>query len=176
MERLATWGWRRFGAGYFKAYAVFEVVSALTITIATLGLLTLYEPVSGAQFLRIGLFGSACVLLSLLVGAHKVMPKAQPLLTWVKSGRAPEHAPEAWRAAIALPVEFVTRAAWLPVVLVALPMSIFVTVDLGLPAYSELFLFAGILVAIAYAAVLHFFGAELALRPVVHDMALQLPP
>jgi class 3 adenylate cyclase len=176
MERLARWGWRRFGPGYFKAYAAFEVLSALTIALATLGLLTLYERVSGAQFVRIGLFACACVLISLLVGARKVLPKAKPLLDWADGPRGREGAPEAWRSAIALPVEFVTRAAWLPALLVALPVSIFVTAELGLPAYSELFLFAGILVAVAYAAVLHFFGAELALRPVVHDIALQLPP
>jgi adenylate cyclase len=176
MERLASWGWRRFGVGYFRAYAVLEVVSALTIALATLGLLTLYERVTGAEFVRIALFACACVFLSLLVGARKVLPKARPLLRWVTRGKSPDDAPEAWRAAIALPVEFVTRAAWLPVVFVALPTSVFVTVELGLPAYSEIFLFAGILVAVGYAAVLHFFGGELALRPVVHEIALQLPP
>src|SRR3954447_10296611 len=176
MERLTKWGWHRFGVGYFHAYTVLEVVSAFVIAIATLGLLTLYEPVSGAQFLRIALVACGCVLVSLTVGARKVLPKARPLMRWAKRGKSPDDAPEAWRAAIALPVEFVTRAAWLPVVFVALPMSVFVTAELGLPAYSELFLFAGILVAVGYAAVLHFFGAELALRPVVHDIAIQLPP
>jgi adenylate cyclase len=176
MERLASWGWRRFGVGYFYAYGVLEVVSALVITLATLGLLTLYERVTSGQFLRLALVSAVCVLFSLVVGTHKVLPKTIPLLRWVKRGKSRSDAPEAWRAAIALPVEFVTRAAWLPVVFVALPMSVFVTVELGLPAYSEIFLFGGILVAIGYGAVLHFFGAELALRPVVHDIAVQLPP
>jgi adenylate cyclase len=176
MERLASWGWRRFGVGYFRAYTVFEVGSAIVIAIATLGLLTLYEPVSGEQFVRIALLGCACVLVSLAVGARKVFPKAKPLVRWVANGKSPRDAPDAWRAAIALPVEFVTRAAWLPVVFVALPMSVFVTAELSLPAYSELFLFAGILVAVGYGAVLHFFASELALRPVVHEIALQLPP
>jgi class 3 adenylate cyclase len=176
MERLARWGWRRFGVRYFWAYAVLEVVSAFTIAIATLGLLTLYEPVSGTEFLRIALLACACVLVSFAVGAYKVLPGGKPLLRWVKQGRQPDDAPAAWRAAIALPVDFVTRAAWLPVVFVALPMSLYVTYELELPAYSELFLFGGILVAVGYAAVLHFFGAELALRPVVHEIALQLPP
>ncbi|MEA2423202.1 MAG: adenylate cyclase [Thermoleophilaceae bacterium] len=176
METLARWGWSRFGARYFKAYIAFEILSALTITLATLGLLTLYEPVSGAQFARIGLFSCACVLVSLAVGSKKVLPKARPLLRWAAGPRGREGAPEAWRSAISLPVEFVSRAAWLPVVLVALPVSIFMTVELSLPTYSEAILFAGGLVSIAYAAVLHFFGSELALRPVVHDIALQLPP
>src|SRR3954447_17376201 len=176
MERLAGWGWRRFGVRYFWAYMALEVVSAFVIAIATLGLLTLYEHVSGEQFLRIALVACLCVLVSLAVGAHKVLPKARPLLRWAKGGKPSHDAPEAWRAAIALPVDFVTRAAWLPAVFVALPMSVYVTSELGLPAYSELFLFGGILVAVGYAAVLHFFGSELALRPVVHEIALPLPP
>src|SRR3954454_8118357 len=176
METLARWGWRRFGVRYFWAYTALEVVSAFVIAIATLGLLTLYEHVSAEQFVRIALVACVCVLVSLAVGAHKVLPGAKPLLRWAEGGRSPRDAPEAWRAAIALPVDFVTRAAWLPAVFVALPMSLYVTAELGLPAYSELFLFAGILVAVGYAAVLHFFGAELALRPVVHEIALQLPP
>src|SRR4051794_23133845 len=176
METLARWGWRRFGVRYFWAYTALEVVSAFVIAIATLGLLTLYEHVSAEQFVRIALVACVCVLVSLAVGAHKVLPGAKPLLRWAEGGRSPRDAPEAWRAAIALPVDFVTRAAWLPVVFVALPMSLYVTYELELPAHSELFLFAGVLVAGGYAAVLHFFGAELALRPVVHEIALQLSP
>jgi class 3 adenylate cyclase len=176
MERLAWWGWRRFGTGYFIAYAAFEVVSALTITIAALGLLTLYEPVSDTDFLHIALFSCACVLVSLAVSARKLRRMAKPLLTWVYGARGREHAPEAWRTAISLPLDFVTRGGWLPVALVAVPVSFFTTVQLALPAYSVAIVFAGALVAVAYAAILHFFAAELALRPVVHDIALQLPP
>jgi adenylate cyclase len=151
------------------------VLSALAITVGTLGLLTLYTRVTPSEFLQIALFTCACVTLSLLLGARKVVRKAVPLFRWARSlGR--DGAPEAWRAAVSLPLDFVTRAAWFPVVFVALPVSIFVTLDLGLPAYSQPILFAGALVAVAYAAILHFFGAELALRPVVHDIALQLPP
>ena len=32
------------------------------------------------------------------------------------------------------------------------------------------------MIAVAYAAVLHFFAAELFLRPVIEDIARQLPP
>jgi class 3 adenylate cyclase len=176
MEKLARWGWRRLGPRYFKAYAGFEVVSALLITVATLGLFSLYEPVSGAEFARIALVSCACVMVSITVGTYKFARKARPLIQWARGPRSHEHAPEAWRTAISLPVEFVTRGAWLPVVLVVAPVSVYITVALDLPAYSALILFGAALVAVAYAAVLHFFGSELALRPVVHDIALKLPP
>jgi adenylate cyclase len=173
MERLANWGWGRFGVRYFKLYAAFEVVSAFLIVVGTLGLLTLYEKVSAPEYWRSVLFSCACVAVSLSVGTWKFKRRARPLLEWAE-GRG--GAPEAWRTAISLPVEFVTRGAWLPVALVAAPVSVFITVELDLPAYSVGILFGGALVAVAYAAVLHFFGSELALRPVVHDIALQLPP
>jgi class 3 adenylate cyclase len=176
MERLARWTWRRLGARYFKAYAAFEVVSALLITVGTLGLFSLYESMSGAEFLRIALVSCACVMVSITVGTYKVARRARPLLEWARGSRGHDKAPEAWRTAISLPVEFVTRGAWLPVVFVVAPVSVYITVELGLPAYSVLILFASALVAVGYAAVLHFFGSELALRPVVHDIAMQLPP
>ena len=176
MERLARWGWRRFGARYFQAYGAFELVSALAITVGALGLLTLYEHVTATEFTRIVLFSCACVLVSLAAGTAKAFKIGRPLLAWARGPRGREGAPEAWRTAISLPVQFVTRALWLPVVFVAVPVSLYVTVELELPAYSALALFLGALVSVAYAAVLHFFASELALRPVVHDIAQQLPP
>src|SRR3954454_12075050 len=176
MERLARSSWHRFGARYFKLYAAFEVVSAFLIVVGTLGLLTLYEKVSAGEFWRTVLFSCACLAVALSVGSWKFAREALPLLEWARGPRGSDGAPEAWRTAISLPVEFVTRGAWLPVVLVVAPVSVFITATLDLPAYSVLILFAAALVAVAYAAVLHFFGSELALRPVVHDIALQLPP
>src|SRR3954463_12637941 len=176
MERLAAWGWRRFGARYFKLYVAFEVVSALLVTLGALGLLTLYEDVSSAQFARVVLFAWACVGVSLVVGTAKVFRMGRPLLAWARGPRGSEGAAEAWRTAIALPVEFVTHAGWVPIALVAVPVSVYTTAELELPVYSGLGLFAGALVSVAYAAVLHFFASELALRPVVNDIAIQLPP
>src|SRR3954471_12838320 len=176
MERLAEWRWGRFRGRHFKLYAGFAVVSAFLIVVGTLGLLTLYEKVSAAEFWRTVLFSCACVAVSLSVGTWKFARKARPLLEWARGPRGGDGAPEAWRTAISLPVEFVTRGAWLPVVLVVAPVSVFITATLDLPGYSVLILFAAALVAVAYAAVLHFFGSELALRPVVHDIAMQLPP
>jgi len=77
---------------------------------------------------------------------------------------------------VELPVEVVTRSLWQPAAFVAVPVSLFVTVYLGLPWYSEVIVFAGAAVAIAYSAVLHFFASEIGLRPVVRDIAMQLPP
>src|SRR6266480_1810526 len=46
---------------------------------------------------------------------------------------------------------------------------------LGLSAWSALPIAAGISVAVIYAAILHFFASELALRPVIEDICPYLP-
>jgi adenylate cyclase len=176
MERLARWGWTRFGARYFLGFLAFELVSAYIIAAGTLALLSLYQRMSPAEYLHILLVSLAGITIGIGFGLWRARGPTQPLLDWARGPRGREGAPEAWRAAVALPVEIVTRSLWQPVVLVAIPVSIFTTLHLGLPWYSELIVLAGAMIAIAYSAVLHFFGSEIALRPVVRDIALQLPP
>jgi adenylate cyclase len=176
MERLARWGWRRFGPRYFLAYFAFELVSAYAIAAGTLALLSLYQRMSLAEYAHIVLLSFLCIALGLGFGIRGARGRAAPLLEWARGPRGRDGAAEAWRAAVGLPVEVVTRSLWQPIVFVAIPVSVFATAHLGLPWYSELIVFAGAMVAIAYSAVLHFFVSEFALRPVVRDIALQLPP
>ena len=58
---------------------------------------------------------------------------------------------------------------------VALPVAVFFTIRFDLPFYSAPIIFAGALVAVAYAAVLHFFAAEQFFRPVIEDICRVLP-
>jgi class 3 adenylate cyclase len=77
---------------------------------------------------------------------------------------------------VALPFRLVRRGDKLAILQVALPVSVFITAELGLPFYSAAFLFLGALVAIAYSAVLHLFAGESAFAPAVRELADQLPP
>jgi class 3 adenylate cyclase len=61
------------------------------------------------------------------------------------------------------------------ILVVALPAAVFGTVELGLAWYAVPLLMLGSLVAIAYAAVLEFFASETALRPIVREVARELP-
>ena len=176
MERAWGWLYRRLGRHYIAAYAVFELFSSFVITLATVGLLTLYQDVSHGEFWAIVLFSEACVLISLAVSVKKVRSFARPLRDWMRGKRDPDTAVEAWRSAISLPIRFVTRASWPPILLIALPISIFVTAVLDLTWYSAGILFFATLVSVGYAALLHFFVSEAALRPVVRHIAEHLPP
>jgi class 3 adenylate cyclase len=175
MERAWGWLYRRLGRFYIAAYAVFEIVSGLLITLGTVGLLALYEEVSVGEYWRIVAVAEICVLASMLVSLKKVRGFTRPLGAWMQGRRDPDTAVEAWRIAVSLPVRFVTRTAWAPVVLLALPISVYVTLELDLPWYSVPILFGATLVSVAYAGLLHFFVSEAALRPVVRDIANHVP-
>jgi class 3 adenylate cyclase len=175
MERLARWGWQRLGRAYLPVYFALELLSALTFALGTVALLSLYQEMTAAEFAHIVLVAWACVAVAMTIGIIVGRPQARPLLEWIRGARGRDGAADAWRAAVALPVEIVMRSLWLPVVVVAIPVSAFVTISLALPWYAELIVLAAAAVAIAYSAVFHFFVSEIAFRPVVQDIASNLP-
>jgi adenylate cyclase len=169
LERL----YRRQGARYFLVYLAIEAVSAFLIAFGTIGLLSLYEPLTAGEFLEILLLVEAAALLVFAFGLKGVVPRARPMLAWVKGDRRDPVA--AWRTAIGLPREFVERTDKEAMLAIGVPAAIFITWRLDLPVYSAAIVFGGALVSIAYAALLHFFASEQFLRPVVRDIARELP-
>jgi len=167
--------YRRLGRLYFVVYGVFNVVSALTICLGTVGLFKLYEDPGTSDFFITLAFAEAVCLLTVIWVIVKGLFVVRPLTRWVGGQRDEASSLEAWRAGVTFPREFVAGVGWKPFALVAIPIAVFVTLYEDLPAYSGLILFAGALVAVAYAAVLHFFASELFLRPVLAHIHEHLP-
>ena len=163
------------GHRYYFAYLGFEFASALTIALATVGIFSLYQRISTTQLHVIAAFAWGCVLVALLAGAKKAYRSSAPLRRWTRGEHGDPGAVEAWRAAVGLPLEFVTRQWWQPIVFLVVPISIFIPAYLGLEPYAGPIVAAGALVAVAYSAVLHFFASELALRPVIEELSEHLP-
>src|SRR3954453_9914175 len=157
MERLASWGWRRFGVRYFGFFFAFELVSAYLIAAGTVALLSFYQRMTLGEYAAIVLLSFVCIAIGIGYGAWGARGRMRPLVEWARGERGRKGAAEAWRSAVELPVEVVARSLWEPVVFVALPVSLFATIYLRLPWYSEIIVFAGAAVAISYSAVLHFF-------------------
>ena len=168
--------YRRLGRHYVWAFIAFDVFSAYVVCISTLGLFALYEDMSKEEFWRIFLFADVCVAAGLGYGLVKARGMTRPLVDWVTKGRRKEGALEAWRTAVGLPREFAVANGWPPFVIVALPVAIYIPMELGLPFWTAPIVFAGTVVAAVYSGILHFFAAELFLRPVVEDICRQLPP
>jgi adenylate cyclase len=165
--------YRRFGKNYFLLYVGFEFVSAFIVCLATVGLFALYTDLSGSRFWTIAAFAEVCVLLSTAFMLWNASKNVRPIVAWMEGQGG---ALEAWRAAVEAPRDLTLRVGWQPFLLIGVPVSIFATILAGLEPYSALIIFAGTAVAVAYAAVLHFFSYEQFLHPVVLDIAEELPP
>ncbi len=99
----------------------------------------------------------------------------RPVDRWLAAGRPADGAAEAWKSAVSAPRRFVAANGWKPYALVSIPIAVFVPWQLGLEAWAAAMVLLGCLIAVAYAAVLHFFASEVFLRPVVQEAAAHLP-
>src|SRR5215208_3834131 len=172
MPFLFERAYRRMGEHYFLLYVAFEFVSAFVVCLATLGLFAMYTDLSGSEFWTIGGFAEACVLVSTAFMMWRASARVRPIVEWI---RGEGDALEAWRAAVEVPRELTLTVGWQPFLLIGVPVSIFATLQADLPPYSAFIIFAGGAVAVAYAAILHFFSYEQFLRPVVEDIVDELP-
>ena len=176
MPFASEWLYKRLGWKYFFAYAAFDVTSALLITAGTLGIFVLYTDVSTEQFWTALVVAELATIAGLIFVMLRAKPLVLPLIGWLRDGKPASGALDAWQRAARLPRDFTVSNGWQPFVIVGVPISILLTIDFGLPWYSALVIFAGGSVAVAYAAILHFFASELTLRPILRDAAALLPP
>jgi len=170
------WLYRKLGRRYFPLFLVFEYVSGTVITLATVGLFSLYEDMSERELWRVALLSLACVTAAMTYYAARVWRLARPLIEWAGgSQRSPEEAPGAWRRAVGLPRQMVATSGRWPFAIANVPTAVYCTVAFDLPWYSVAIIFFAALVAVIYATMLHFFAAEIFLRPVIADIARELP-
>ena len=163
----------RLGKKYFLLYVGFEFLSAFIVCLATVGLFALYTDLSGSRFWRIVVFAEVCVALSTAFMLWTASKRVRPVIDWM-DGHGDALA--AWRAAVEVPRDLTLKVGWQPFLFIGIPVSVFATIEADLEPYEALIIFAGTAVAVAYAAVLHFFSYEQFLRPVVEDIAGELPP
>jgi adenylate cyclase len=167
--------YRRLGAGYFVLYLVFEVASAFLVCLATVGIFTLYTETSAGEFWRVASVAEGAVAVAVAYSAARAWKLTRPVVAWTRAGGPEENALEVWRCAVALPRRLVVANGWPPFAIVGVPVAVYSTLEFELPAYSALIIFAGSMVAVAYAAILNFFASELFLRPVLEHIGTRLP-
>jgi len=172
MPFLFERAYRRLRNNYFLLYVAFEFVSAVLVCLATLGLFSLYTDLSASQFWTIAAFAETCVVLNTAFMVWGARKHVQPMVDWIDGSGG---ALDAWRAAVEVPRKLTLHVGWQPFLLIGAPVSVFATVVADLAAYSAFIIFAGAAVALAYAAILHFFSYEQFLRPVVEDIVEELP-
>ena len=86
MPLMFGWLYRRLGVFYFPLWIAFEFFTAITITLATVGLFALYEDMSVETFWQIVVVAEACVVVALVYTGFRTKHLASPVIRWV--GRA----------------------------------------------------------------------------------------
>jgi adenylate cyclase len=165
----------RLGTRYFGAVLVVQWAFTFMVVLGGVGMLTLYEEMSGGDFLRIALVAEAVVAVENLVATRIAADILRPVRRWLDGRRDERSTVVAWRALAELPVGFLRRWKWVPPLLTIPPVTVYTTIELGLPAFSALVILAGAFVVLSYGGTLRFFTMELAMRPVLEDVARTLP-
>jgi len=177
MERSPLrWLYRKLGAKYPRVMLAAQYQFAHFVGAGGVGLLALYQDLSGWQFLRIFLVSQGLVLLDNLFSIRATFRLLRPADRWLRGDRTPETAIDAWRALAGLPLDFLRalRFAWIGFSI--LPITAYMYLELDSPGIMTfLILMAGTAVVLMYGVFLRFFMTELILHPVIAEVADELP-
>ena len=167
--------WRRLGPRYPRWAFAAGFSFAHVVTFAGLGLLTIYQPMTGEQFWTLAAIAAGLMVVENAIALASVHTLLRPADPWLRGERTPSTARSAWRALAGLPIAFFTRLSGLPVVLNIVPMAVVITVYLALPWYAAFALCAGAAVVLLYGVLVRFFALEVILRPVLEDVSCDVP-
>jgi class 3 adenylate cyclase len=152
-----------------------EFSLAFVVVAAGVLLLTLYVDVSAQQFWRILAVSEVLVALEVLAALAVSLRLVRPADPWLRGERTPDSAVCAWRALAGLPVALLRFGRGFPVVFGTLPISLYVTLELGGSVLSFMAIAAGASVVLAYSVFLRFFAIELSMRPILAEVSAGLP-
>jgi class 3 adenylate cyclase len=167
--------YERLGPRYPRAVLALAFPIAMLVVAGGVLLLNLYVDMSLATFWRLLAVAEALVVVE--IGAalwltHRLIGPADP---WLRGERTPQTALAAWRALAGLQVDMLSFGRGLPVLFNTIPISIYVTLEVGNGFLSFLAIAAGATVVLAYSVFLRFFVTELSMRPVLADISHDLP-
>lgn len=126
-------------------------------------------------------FGAVICLtaVAIVISYFRALRFMVPLRTWIAHANRrddPVLATRAWETAVGVPMEVALKEMKWPILMVAIPGVIAAVFTLDLNPWSVIPLMAGCLFAIGYGSVLHYFGLESGMRPVLKDINRQHAP
>jgi adenylate cyclase len=166
----------RLGARYPRVVLAALFQLSYLVVLGGVWLLDLYVRLEPGQFWRILGVTEAAVAVEIAAALWVAFRHVRPADHWLRGERTPETALAAWRALAGLPLDLIRYMRGLPVVLNIVPISIYLTIEIGGPFFPNvLVLMAGVVVVLAYAMFLRFFAVELALRPLLERISCDVP-
>jgi adenylate cyclase len=180
IERALGRAYKRLGPRYPQAAVVGQIQLGYVVWVLTLAGLATYVDLSAGEFLRLLVFGVAFFVAHNLLYARVVRGLLVPVVGWLRGQRGDRQTVVAWKAAAGLPLELLRRdlrAA--PLALIfwgsTLAFALYAAWELDLPVYGAVVLLVAAPVYLAYYLALSFFLVEQVMRPVLSDIAPQLP-
>ncbi len=175
VPRFVRWLYAKLGSRYPRWALIAQFQVAYLITLAGLGLLLLYQPMSGGQFLLLLAVGEGLVVIENVFASRAVIRLLRPVEAWLAGDRGEAATVTAWRALVDMPWRLTRDRKLKPIFFTLLPWCAFATWELDLSVWSFALLALGACVIFVYGSVLRFLGMELSLRPVLEDVARALP-
>ena len=169
-ERL----YRRLGERYVLFLNLVAGASMPPLTVLCASLAIPYLSLSFGRFLSA--MAVALPWMTVVAGVAELLVarRLRPLTRWLRGGRPAQGASEAWRAAVSeLPRAVVDGGA--AVLIGSIPASVFVASKAGADATRTIAAVAVVAACVLAGGAVHFLVWERALRPVVSDLAAQLP-
>lgn len=173
---VITFLYRRLGRRYPLVFMAAELQTALLIVAGTLALVAVYFDGSTSEYVTVLIVALVLSEGAILASLWRVLPQVRPMSDWIGGARDPESTQRAWSAAISLPVLLLRRDLPIPVLVSVLPTCIVGIVVLELPALAIFPLLGAALVAMGYAAILHYLAVEAGMRPVLLEINSSLSP
>jgi adenylate cyclase len=168
-----TWLYRKLGRHYPTAFIVVELQTAFFVAAGAVALFSFYYSLTRHEFLEVlaitlGLTGIALVWVIV-----RVLKRLGPLTAWIGGARSSEQTAEAWNRAVNLPIELIRKDFHFPI-LVTVVTVVAAVIVLQLSWLAIFPITLGALLAVAYAATLHYLALELAMRPILFDINASL--
>jgi adenylate cyclase len=169
------YAYAKLGRRYPRVVLAAQFQAAHVVVLAGVAMLTLYQEMSTAEFLRLVIVAEILIALENALSLRMVFRVLRPADPWLAGDHSPDAASAAWRALVELPLDYIVRSRFKPLVLSAAPFVAYAAVTLDLDALSVVILIAGGLVVTLYGVALRYFVMELSMRPVLEHVSRDLP-
>ena len=146
------------------------------IVLGGMGLLSLYEPMTEAQFWTLVGVSQAIVAVDNLISIKLTRRMWRPVRAWEGGHRDEQTVVAAWVAIATLPLEHIRQIRKYPFVLGYLPFMVFTTWFLQLEWYGFIIIALAGTVVLACSLIVRYFTIEVVTRPVLERLARDLPP
>jgi adenylate cyclase len=175
VERALTWLYRRLGRAYPTVFLAVHLRVAHIVALGSILFLGLYVDAEATELLVFWGLVAGVLEVAMWISTIRAHRLLRPVRAWIGGERDPQQSVEAWRAALALPLDIWPRMWWRQPFLIVVGATVAGYFVLDFSWAEALALFAGSWVAIGYGVVLDTLALETGLRPVVADIARDLP-